>query len=263
MNVEYSKYKRVFAFGCSYTFYKYPTWADILASEMPNAAFYNFGMAGGGNLMISNRVAQANCKFKFCETDLVMIMFSTAYREDRYLNDTWTTGGNIYNQPYYDKNFVKNYCPPEHFLIRDMALIEMTTTYLKSLGCDTMFFKMADWESEHIPADISAAEARTITQLASIYQDSDINNFPPAVNSVLEPQGYFVIKNKKSERDGHPNPAEHCAFLKHTGIPLTELSEQYVKDSMEKFNSITHEEQFAEEFPAYALGDTAWRCGLF
>jgi hypothetical protein len=263
MNVDYSKYKRVFAFGCSYTTYNYPTWADILASEMPNAEYYNLGKSGGGNLMISNRVAQANCKFKFCETDLVMVMFSTVYREDRYLSDNWTTGGNIYNQPHYDKNFVKNYCPPDHFLVRDMALVEMTTTYLKSLGCGTVFFKMADWEAEYIPSEIGETETRTITKLASIYQDSDINNFPPSALSVVNPKGYTVTKDGKPRRDGHPTPEEHYTFLKHTGITLTGLSEQYVKETMEKFNSITYYEQFAEEFPTFVRGDTAWHCGLF
>ena len=48
MHIDFNKYKRVFAFGCSFTNYIYPTWADLIMHEMPSAECYNFGKAGGG-----------------------------------------------------------------------------------------------------------------------------------------------------------------------------------------------------------------------
>ena len=46
---NWEKYKRVFAFGCSFTHYSYPTWANLIAYQNTDAEFYNFGKAGMGN----------------------------------------------------------------------------------------------------------------------------------------------------------------------------------------------------------------------
>jgi hypothetical protein len=31
----------------------WPTWADVASKEMPNAEFFNLGVSGSGNLLIS------------------------------------------------------------------------------------------------------------------------------------------------------------------------------------------------------------------
>jgi hypothetical protein len=67
MNVDFTKYKRFFAFGCSFTCYIWPTWADVVSKEMPQAKFYNLGKTGAGNLCISSKVAEANNRFKFTD----------------------------------------------------------------------------------------------------------------------------------------------------------------------------------------------------
>ena len=86
----------------------WPTWADIVSKEMPDAEFYNFGLSGGGNPLISYRVAETNNRYKFTDTDLVMIMFSTYCREDRWVTDRkWIAGGNIFNNKFYPDSWVK------------------------------------------------------------------------------------------------------------------------------------------------------------
>ena len=46
------KFKRAFVFGCSFTQYYWPTWADILGREFNK--FENWGQCGGGNQFIFN-----------------------------------------------------------------------------------------------------------------------------------------------------------------------------------------------------------------
>jgi hypothetical protein len=53
-----SKYKRLFTFGCSFTRYLWPTWADILAEDIPY--YENWGCGGAGNLYISNAIMEAH-----------------------------------------------------------------------------------------------------------------------------------------------------------------------------------------------------------
>ena len=100
--IDFKKYKRFFAFGCSMTSYGWPTWADIIAQEIPE--YYNYAQSGGGNLFISCQVTEASLRHKFTDTDLVMVMWSSVAREDRHVNGNWLTPGNIYTQNYYDDN---------------------------------------------------------------------------------------------------------------------------------------------------------------
>ena len=65
--MKLENYKRFFAFGCSLTRYHWPTWADIIAREIPES--YNYGQSGAGNLFISNQVVEANVRHKFNDTD--------------------------------------------------------------------------------------------------------------------------------------------------------------------------------------------------
>ena len=49
-NIDIKKYKRFFAFGCSFTRYEWITWADIIAYHIKES--YNYGRSGGGNSYI-------------------------------------------------------------------------------------------------------------------------------------------------------------------------------------------------------------------
>ena len=97
---DWTKYKRLFAFGCSFTQHIYPTWADVIYRSMsPDVEFFNFGKSGGGNIFIANRLTEANRKYKFNETDLIIVMWTTYCRFDFYKSEEgWVTSGNIYSQ---------------------------------------------------------------------------------------------------------------------------------------------------------------------
>ena len=136
MKFDWSKYKRFFAFGCSFTSYMWPTWADVVSKEMPDAEFFNLGNSGSGNMLISLRLAEANNRFQFTETDLIMVMYTTYAREDRWVEDRWITPGNIYNNDVYPKEWVKKFADERGYLIRDAGLIDMSMKYLDSIPCD-------------------------------------------------------------------------------------------------------------------------------
>lgn len=248
---DLSKYKRFFAFGCSFTSYNTPTWADILASEMPNCEYYNFGQGGSGNLTISNRIAQANRKYKFNENDLVIVMFTSVCREDRYIDDNWHLHGNVFNQDYYDKNFVKNYCDPIGYLVRDLALIELVTVYLKNLACDSVFLSMANLSlSSGVVAETVSINRQHITfqKLDEIYKDI---KFPSVVDDDrTEFRGIKLYDHEgKLLYDGHPMPDEYLKFLLDNNFPITELGKQYVNDSLEKIKDVRTMQELNDIFP--------------
>jgi hypothetical protein len=49
------KFKRAFLFGCSYTEYKWPTWANILKKDL-DIPVYNWGLSGLGNVGLHCRM---------------------------------------------------------------------------------------------------------------------------------------------------------------------------------------------------------------
>jgi hypothetical protein len=75
-------YKRLFTFGCSWTNYVWPTWADIIAYDQ-QIEFHNKGKGGAGNTFIASSILESDLKYKFTDTDLILVNWSTWQREDR------------------------------------------------------------------------------------------------------------------------------------------------------------------------------------
>lgn len=251
-NIDFTKYKRVFAFGCSYTSYAYPTWADILFTECVNAELHNFGRAGAGNTQIGSNVVQIDLRFNFCETDLVMIMYTSPMREDRYINGNWIALGNVFNQNYYDKNFVKNYCDPIGLLIKDYSNIALIKRYVNSLNCDSLQLLGDDYNSDIGSLGTSAEELQLVEHIQNV--------FKPIVETFTNPRlqkeggfnGFHKYDNqfKKFIKDGHPNPKEYLEFLQGLNLNLTENSFTYVKKAMDFINSGPHmPDKVNEAFP--------------
>lgn len=75
-------YKRLFTFGCSFTNYVWPTWADIIAYDQ-QIEFHNKGKGGAGNTFIASSILESDLKYKFTDTDLILVNWTTWQREDR------------------------------------------------------------------------------------------------------------------------------------------------------------------------------------
>jgi hypothetical protein len=201
----FDEYERFFAFGCSVTNYIWPTWADIIATEIPN--YFNFARSGSGNLLIANSVVEANVTWKFTEKDLVMVMWSSPQREDRYKNGRWLSTGNIYNQDLMDESFVTEWADERFYLIRDLALIESTRGYLDNLPCDFEMLSMVDFADDSNP------------DIINLYSDT-INSIKQSIKEVSYsgtwPETFFKEKGKGvngGQLDYHPRPLGHLKYL--------------------------------------------------
>lgn len=93
--------KRLFVFGCSYSNYAYPTWADMISVNFDE--YYNYGRAGACNAYIMNKVVGADNDIGFKRaTDTVIVML-TGLGRFSYLprNEGWRTPGDLFN---YNEN---------------------------------------------------------------------------------------------------------------------------------------------------------------
>ena len=199
-------YNRIFTFGCSFTNWTWPTWADII-SVQKNIPVYNGGLAGLGNVGILHRMVEYDIKFRFNKDDLILVMWTNWSREDRYLNNEWKLVGNVFNNNFYDQQFIKKYWSWENDIIKNASAI-----YLANKS-----FKIENY-SAFAYADIELhKEIRYESDLQKFY----IDQLPTSVIFDITKNSQF---NKQS-LDNHPDILSHVDF--------------YNKNIADKFNFST------------------------
>jgi hypothetical protein len=214
--MNFKKYNRFFAFGCSFTQYLWPTWADIISKEIPDT--YLYAKSGAGNFYIYQAVIEAILTHKIDENDLVMIMFSNVTREDRYTKkDGWITSGNLFFQDTYDKNFIEKFFCEKGYLMRDLSLVEGIIRSLKETGVDYRLMSMVPFNS--LASDDRMMEG--VDDVIDLYS-STIDQVMPSVldvifkgnwNSRPNRPKYHTHWSKDIYVDNHPTTAEHLEYL--------------------------------------------------
>lgn len=225
------KFKRFFTFGCSFTEHIYPTWADVVRKSFPDASFFNFGKSGAGNLQIAVRIAEANTRYKFNEDDLVMVMFTSFTREDRWVDGKWQSFGNVYNNHYYDKSFYK-YCDPIGYAIKDFGLIELVVNYLKNTKA-TVYCMPSSPVDNFIEDEMSSNQKASPESVVSLYKNL-YSNLPTPLLEYLGANYpkviYYDTNTKEKHVDSHPNPWSHYEYIHNNVMHLNEESKYYAKE---------------------------------
>jgi hypothetical protein len=187
-------YKRVFTFGCSFTNWIWPTWADIIAVQT-GLPVYNGALAGLGNVGISYRMYEYDMKYNFTPDDLILVMWTGWSREDRYLNNQWKLCGNIFNNDFYDKHFIKKYWSWENDIIKNASSIAMSNrafTIAENFSC---------WAYTDVEI---GKEVRYETDIKDTY----VKHLPEPILFKFNESYNF---NKKCF-DGHPDIVNHVDF---------------------------------------------------
>jgi hypothetical protein len=195
--------KRLFTFGCSFTNYRWSTWADCLAPEFDY--FENWGQSGAGNHYIFNSVMEADQRHKFGTDDTVVVCWTSIEREDRYVSGRWHTPGNVhFAKTVYHPDYLRSHVDERGFLIRDLAYIKAVKTLLENrLGINWKFLSMVELMSRPGPDD-EVMLYRDVTRLYSDVLDAIAPGYDQTV---------FLNNWPKPGEDPHPSPSEHLAYL--------------------------------------------------
>ncbi len=127
---------RLFTFGCSFTQYYWPTWADILGREFDQ--FENWGLCAAGNQYIFNSVIECNLKNNLQKTDTVIIMWTLVSRWDSYHSHHWQSAtDDVLLNPSPNKQFGNYDIRGLH--IRDIVVINAAMLLLDAIGCNYQF----------------------------------------------------------------------------------------------------------------------------
>jgi len=223
------------------TDYWWPTWADILGMQFEE--YYNFGRSGAGNTFIALQIAEAHKRHKFQEDDLVIVMWTSITREDRYVNRYWQTPGNIYTQDYYDSEYIRKYSDVRGYLIRDLGLISLVSETLKSAHCDFHMLNMSPFvkEPSHY-GDYNANDPTAgLEDVVELYKDTIGDILPDLLTTSCNgkwPQ-VPISHSKHQKTDYHPTTATHLHYLKSVfeGIDIPEKTLNWVDYHEDKIRS--------------------------
>ena len=187
--------KRLFTFGCSFTNYRWSTWADCLAPEFDY--FENWGQAGAGNHFIFNSIMECDQRHDFDANDTVIVCWTSTQRDDRYVQNRWHTLGNVFNCPIYDPAYLKEYVEERGYLIRDLAFMKAVKILLESKpGLTWKFLSMIEPNNTDDTRDVTKLYQNVVDSIAPSYYTILFTNEWPDYNG-----------------DPHPSPVEHLAYL--------------------------------------------------
>ena len=186
---------RFFTFGCSFTNSKNPTWADIVARQYDH--YQNWGQAGAGNSFIFYSLMECNKRNTITQDDVVMIMWSSIGREDRYVDGEWLTPGSIYNQTDYDETFVNKFTDPTGYLLRDAAHLAGAKAILDNIGCKYYFFSIVPF---NVPDDNIFKIFSIDNKILNVYAEEFKSVSPSVYEVIFNHNWYSRVGRKETDK---------------------------------------------------------------
>ena len=249
---------RVFAFGCSLTQYFYPTWADILIHHYKKegaTSGENWGRSGAGNQYISTRIWEAHTEHKFTKDDIILLQWSSFFREDRYhMGKGWHTPGNFSQATIIDNAFVLNNYRYESVwewadlmwaTMRDCATISSTHKALEQIGCKVISTGFRDymegWEEQapNFNTSNKYLEMEDIRAVLEKYKEDIKTTCPPILNALNFGTDNAFFETRPTSVPS-PNP-EHLHMHQPEVHPLTHEAADFVEKHICKLNNDTLE----------------------
>lgn len=218
--------KRFFAYGCSFTNYAWPTWADLIGENFDE--YFNYGRPGAGNFYIFNSLMETDQYHKITKDDLVIIQWSCSSREDRYKDNKWLTQGGVAN--YYTPAEMIKFFDFRGYVIKDAAVIKATKTFLDNTGCEYYFLSMVPLTTNNTYKDLFNADTTDVGQL---YKDV-LDIIKPSFEEVIGTTGSIrpVTVNNVTILDCHPLPSEHYDYISKV-LPNKLLPSRSVADELD------------------------------
>jgi len=288
---------RLFTFGCSFTSYLWPTWADLLGLEFGSAN--NWGHPGLGNRAIAERIAEAHIHFNFTSDDVVIVQWTSHLRHDwmntrapRHDGSAWQTKGSIYsekNQKLFGKTWMETFWDEKAYFIHNLNHIALTQGLLNSTGCTWYMTSMSELtkistEVSHKTVDGELPTLDVVLQdvwevapdllpYKSIWDRYPGQWIPPMLdicNATEEEYWWFQFdpKNAKEDKDKvhngrwmepHPSVNQHALWVLQFKKFIGESAEltKEQQDMADWFNNIKNKTKTYREFEAEAQ-KTLW-----
>lgn len=249
------KFKRVFTFGCSFTSYAWPTWADIIVKDFKNRGLYgrNFGLCGSGNFYLFVKFMEAHRYYKFNNEDLIIFSWTSFQREDRMSNGKWHTPGNIFSSNIYTEEFKVNWADPTHYAVRDCSIISNLKSFVNLLGAKVVTLSMSDLKQ--IDSSDKELLFKSVNDVIEFYNEDIKTDLPPMMeylnltnrDPISSKKRLKTMWNENKPNDWlyewHPTVEEHFQYLNENILPFLNLkldskTEEFVNYWVSKIKSL-------------------------
>lgn len=216
--------RRLFTFGCSFTNYKWQTWADIIGTQFEE--FRNWGKSGAGNFFISSNLYECHSIYKITKDDVVLIMFSSLDRFDFInQNSDFETNGSVYckNHSLYG-DFVFNKWSEEFGLYNSWFSITSAKQLLDSIGCEYQLmksfnFNQIDGSKEYEKPNNTNQRVDTCLDLINeMIIGESLAEFHTKKNQ------HYYFDDLPNKVDGHPPISTYLEWIKQN------MKKYYVKE---------------------------------
>jgi|AntAceMinimDraft_12_1070368.scaffolds.fasta_scaffold02628_3 hypothetical protein len=215
---------RIIIFGCSYTQYGWPTWANILGYDM-EIEYHNFALPGLGNVGIMHRMVEANAKLKFNKDDKIFILWSSWSREDRIRNSNWVCTGSVFNggNTEYNRYFIKRYWSYDNDIVKNSTAI---------IAANKMFGEYITWQGSAFKLAKNEAfkTKKTSSEITKFYLDQ------------LPEIPYYNFERSEFQKpfdviqDCHPDIIQHMQILQEFIYPA--IDKQLQQSTVDIFSSL-------------------------
>ena len=191
--------KRLLTFGCSFTNYVWPTWADVLAQDFDQ--FENWGRIGSGNHFILYSLAEAIHRSKITKDDTIAVMFTSFAREDRWIKGYWVTPGSVYHSGM-SANHIDSYNDPDGFVITNLAVIDSVIRIIQGLGCNYLLMSTvppATIDDSYLGLKFKFTQSadslyrQTLDQIKPSVYETIFNNDWNSRDNILIPRARFNV----------------------------------------------------------------------
>lgn len=201
---------RYFAFGCSYVNYVWPTITDYLGVHFDE--YYNLGMPGSCNTLISSRLLEADDIYNFNpDTDFVTVgisgygRFSIGFHTTTNSDPGWVTSGDTLikfqeGHPYKSKLFSREIDNYDWAVYRSWVAVKTITEFLKLKNIKHEVYPSIDNMRWGIDFQVNNQMFPYLEKINNMY-------------TIKESLDRFASDEQNSAID-HPLPRQHYLYIK-------------------------------------------------
>lgn len=220
---------RLFTFGCSFTQYMWPTWANIIAYDR-QAEIKNFAVAGMGNVGIMQRVLEADLKYKFAPSDKIMIMWTSWSREDKVINSHYDGKGSIFNHNV-SYNWLKDNWSMENDIVKNVTAIHFI---------NRLYGEYIEWQGHSAEPYTSEIDGHRAAYAKKISSEDTTSLVTKLYSQALPNIEYRILEQDKLAfdcfPDSHPDVLEHLEIVKTWIYPSLGL--ELRKETIEEYEAL-------------------------
>ena len=231
---------RIFTFGCSFTNYEWPTWADIIIF---NNDGYNMGVSGSGNESMLYRIMEADRKFNFTKEDQIIVMFTTPIRWDLITGDNpiFLGYGQVTNVEEFSKYEGKLYTI-EGLCYKSYYSIIAIKNYLENKNINYLFGSILDI-FEDVDNYFKIVDVGNELRDLMKYIKDEVNFELPNVydflkeNEIVKNKTWGITKKWDGYNDYHPRPHQYFKYVKNYISPKLNIDLKITIDDINKIEN--------------------------